>query len=272
MNIQILVSKKGTQVVTATNLHDVLNLPLHKYNSNIKRWLTDVYAFEDDVREPAIMNDYALRNAKGKREDYYISLEFAKLITLSSNSQVKQELGKYFLSLENKTSKDEMLTKDQVLAVLELTKVMGLISCQKSVEKKHQNRFTENQGKAYEWWNYRAKLLGYSVKELKEKMQKVGQTYKGKNLLQMLMHLDKYEIIRMAVIDLFLSLGKSETYAKNMGDLAKVFASEMKVEIWDDRKSELKFTHNINMELVNEVKSFQDEGQTLGLWLQRQTA
>jgi len=272
MNIQILVSKKGTQVVTATNLHDVLDLPLHKYNSNIKKWLADVYAFEDDVREPVIMNDYALRNTKGKREDYYFSLEFAKLVTLSSNSQVKQELAKYFLNLEGKTSKDELLTKDQVLAVLELTKVMGLISCQKSAEKQHQNRFTEAQGKAYEWWNYRANLLGYSVKELKDKMQQVGQTYKGKNLLQMLMHLDKYEIIRMAVIDLFLALGKGEKYAKNMGDLAKVFANEMKVEIWDDRKSDLQFTHNVNMELVNEVKSFQNEGQTLDLWLRRQTA
>jgi len=218
------------------------------------------------------MNDYALRNTKGKREDYYLSLELAKLITLSSNSQVKQELAKYFLNLENKPSRDEMLTKDQVLAVLELTKVMGLISCQKSVEKLHQNKYTEAQGKAYQWWNYRANLLGYSVRELKDKMQKVGQTYKGKNLLQMLMHLDKYEIIRMAVIDLFLALGKSETYAKNMGDLAKVFASEMKVEIWDDRKSEIKFSHDLNMQLVNEVKSFQNEGQYLGLWLRRQTA
>ena len=272
MNIQILVSKKGTQVVTATNLHDVLDLPLHKYNSNIKRWLTDFYAFEDDVRQPAIMTDYAIRNTSGKREDYYLSLEFAKLISLSSNSQMKQEVAKFFLNLEGKAKRDELLTTDQVLAVLELTKVMGLISCQKSVEKKHQNKFTEAQGKAYEWWNYRANLLGYSVRELKDKMQQVGQTYKGKNLLQMLMHLDKYEIIRMAVIDLFLSLGKSESYAKNVGNLAKVFAREMKVEIWDDRKSDIQFSHNVNMELVNEVKNLQDEGQTLGLWTRRQTA
>lgn len=272
MNIQILVSKKGTQVVTATNLHDALGLPLHKYNSNVKKWLSDFYAFQDDVRKGLIMQDYALRTQHGKREDYYLSLEIAKLITLNSNSLVKQELAKYFLSLEKKNQKGELLTKDQVLAVLELTKVMGLISCQKSVEKHHQNRFNEEQGKAYEWWKYRANLLGYSVKELKEKMHEVGQTYKSKNLLQMLMYLDKYEIIRMAVIDLFLALGKSEKYSKDMGDLAKVFAREMKIEIWDDRKSGIKFSHNVNMELVEEVKSFQNEGQTLELWLRRQTA
>lgn len=272
MNIQILISKKGTQVVTTSNLHDVLDLPLHKYNSNIKKWISDVYAFQDDVRKPKIMQDYALRSAKGKREDYYISLELAKLVSLNSNSLVKAELGKYFLSLCKKEEKEEMLTKDQVLAVLELTKVMGMISCQKSVEKQHQNKYSQAQGKPYEWWKYRANLLGYSVQELKDKMDEVGQNYKSKNLLQLLMHLDKYEIIRMAVIDLFLALGKSEKYAKNMGDLAKVFAREIKVEIWDDRKSDIQFTHNVNMELVNEVKSFQNEGETLGLWSHRATA
>lgn len=272
MNIQILISKKGTQVVTATNLHDVLDLPLHKYNSNIKRWISDIYAFQDDIRKPELMHDYALRSSKGKREDYYISIELAKLITLNSNSLVKQELAKYFHSLLQNEEKEEKLTKDQVLAVLEITKVMGMISCQKSVEKQHQNKYNEAQGQPYEWWKYRANLLGYSVQELKNKMHEVGQNYKSKSLLQLLMYLDKYEIIRMAVIDLFLALGKSEKYAKGMGDLAKVFAREMKVEIWDDRKSGIKFTHNVNMELVQEVKSFQNEGETLGLWSHRATA
>ena len=272
MDIQILISKKGTQVVTATNLHDVLDLPLHKYNGNIKKWFCDIYAFQDDVRKPEVMHDYALRSLKGKREDYYISLELAKLITLNSTSLVKAEVAKYFLSLEQREKKEEMLTKDQVLAVLELTKVMGMISCQKSVEKQHQNKYNQSQGKPYQWWKYRANLLGYSVQELKDKMHEVGQNYKSKNLLQLLMHLDKYEIIRMAVIDLFLALGKSEGFAKNMGDLAKVFSLEMKVEIWDDRKSDIQFTHNVNMELVNEVKCFQNEGGTLGLWLHRATA
>ena len=92
MNIQILVSKKGTQVVTATNLHDVLDLPLHKYNSNIKQWLSDFYAFKDDIRQPIVLHDFAIRSQASKREDYYISLELAKLITLNSNSPVKQQL------------------------------------------------------------------------------------------------------------------------------------------------------------------------------------
>ena len=116
-------------------------------SENIKKWFCDIYAFQDDVRKPEVMHDYALRSLKGKREDYYISLELAKLITLNSTSLVKAEVAKYFLSLKQREKKEEMLTKDQVLAVLELTKVMGMISCQKSVEKQHQNKYNQSQGK-----------------------------------------------------------------------------------------------------------------------------
>jgi len=58
------------------------------------------------------------------------------------------------------------------------------------------------------------------------------------------------------VIDLFLALGKSTTYSKAMGDLAKGFAKEMKIEIFDDRKSEINFIpKDINPQLVEEVKT-----------------
>ena len=55
-----------------------------------------------------------------------------------------------------------------------------------------------------------------------------------------------------------------------MGDLSKVFARELKVEIWDDRNSTIDFTHtDVNMELVNEVKNFQNQGGYLSLWLKQ---
>ena len=267
MKLQILVSKKGTQVVTTTNLHAALCLPAHKYNSNLEKWLSDFYAFSDDIRQPEELKDYASRKLNhSKIRDYYISLEMARLITLSSSSSVKLKYAKWLLSHEGKKEVPQMLTKEQVLAVIELTKVMGLISCQKSVEKLHLKHYEGNKGYNYQWWQYRASLLGYSVEELKEKMQEIGKSYKNKNILTMLMNVDKYEIIRMAVIDLFISLGQTEKYAQNMGDLAKIFAKEMKVEIWDDRKASINFNQsNINMSLVNDVKALKKSG-ILSLW------
>ena len=267
MNLVILTSKKGTKVVTASNLHHALKLPAHNYNRNIKKWLSDYYAFKDDVRQPIAMRDFAERKFElSKHKDYYLSLELAKLITLNSDSEVKQKYGKWLLSFEQNGPKEETLTKDQIVSVLELTKVMGLISCQQSVERQHLLKYEKQKGYSYEWWQYRAKLLGYSVDELKEKMYEIGNTFRGKNIRQMLMKVDKYEIIRMAVIDLFIALGKSRSYAKNIGDLAKYFAQELKVEIWDDRDSDIDFSSNkVNMQLVREIKSLHKGGR-LSQW------
>ncbi len=270
MDLQILVSKKGTQVVTASNLHDALRLPQHKYNSNIAKWLTDIYNFNGDIRKPIELKDYSKRNLKlSKRKDFYLSIELAKLITLNSDSNAKQQYAKWLTTLEHKEDTIGFFSKDQIVAVLELTKAMGLISCQKSVEQHHLQAYEETYGRPYRWWEYRANLLGYSVEELKSKMRQVGKSYKGKNILQMLMTVDKYEIIRMAVIDLFLALGKTIEYAKSMGDLAKFFATELKVEIWDDRKSSINFmTHKVNPQLVEEVKMMK-KGKNLPMWLNK---
>ncbi len=270
MDLQILVSKKGTQVVTASNLHDALCLPKHKYNSNVGKWLSDIYNFKDDIRKPLEMKDFSKRNLKlSKRKDFYISIELAKLITLNSESTAKKQYAKWLSMLEEKEDTIGFFSKDQIVAVLELTKAMGLISCQKSVEQRHLQTYEKTYGHPYKWWEYRANLLGYSVEELKSKMQKVGKNYNGKSILQMLMTVDKYEIIRMAVIDLFLALGKTKSYAKSMGDLAKFFATEMKVEIWDDRNSSINFmTHKVNPQLVQEVKTF-EKGKHLRMWVNK---
>lgn len=257
MELQILVSKKGTHVVTASQLYDALQLTPHLYNRNIAKWLADIYAFANDFRQPAILKDYAPRILKlSRRKDFYLSLEFARLITLNSNSKVKQEYARYLKRAEERRREEGKFSKEQIITALELTKAMGLISCQKSVEKEHIRKYEQSTGFPHKWWEYRAQLLGYSAIELKSKMHEIGKQYKGENLLQMLIYLDKYEIIRMAIIDLFLALGKSASYAKDMGDLAKVFAKEMKIEIFDDRNSEINFTPNeVNPQLVEEVKT-----------------
>jgi len=113
MELQVLVSKKGTRVVTATNLHRALRLPDYKFNSDVQKWLHDVYAFGDEVRKPYKMKDYAQRDFKySKLKDYYISLELAKHIALNSNSVVKQFYAKYIMMMSNH-DEDNTETKAQ---------------------------------------------------------------------------------------------------------------------------------------------------------------
>ena len=267
MEIQVFQSKKGTKVVTTSNLYEALQLPAHLYNGTVKYWVQDIYDFSDDVRKPQLLKDYSeIKQSISKRKDYYISLELARLITLNSNSPVKLVFARKLTELVKPKRAQETFSKDQILAVLELTKVMGLISCQKSAELGHQHAKAADLGKSREWWNYRARLLGYNVTTLKAKMSEIGASYKGKNLRQMLIKTDKYEMIRMAVIDLFLALGNSEHYAKDMGDLAKIFANELKVEIRDDRKDAMNlYPKNANRELVKQVRQMAKQ-QFLPLW------
>lgn len=256
MELQILVSKKGTKVVLASSLHAELGLPNKQYAANLRHWLHDIYQFHDGIRRPEHFKDFAKRQTKEvAMDDYYLSIEFAKLVTLSSKSKSKLKYATWLLGQEDLAEESDLLSIDQVMAVLELSKVMGLVSCQTACEQKHLETYEErNHGSAANWWNFRSELLGYSSEKLKKAMQNLGKRADGKSQRQMLMQVDKYEMVRTAVVDLFMSLGKSADYARSLGDLAKAFAKEMNVEIFDDREASPAFLPKLNGVLAEEVK------------------
>lgn len=270
MEIQVLISKKGTKVVTATHLHQILQLPHQHYPVDVRKWIKDVYSFQDGIRRPVAMKDYGTRKWKDNPivEDYYLTIELAKHIALHSRSRVKMAVARQLSGYEDVMEHDSLLSKEQVLAVLDLTKAMGLVSCQEACERRHLETYEErNGGRATDWWQHRSEVLGYSVDALRERLRLSGIKVAGKNRKQLLMHLDKYEIVRTAVIDLFMAMGKKESYARMLGDLAKVFAKEMNVEIFDDREDlpALALAPDVNATVVQEVKAGQ-RGAVLGQW------
>jgi hypothetical protein len=90
MKLEILESKKGTKVVTVSNLYAVLGLPSRQYGLVVRKWLRDVYEFSDGMRRPQLYRDFAKRPRPGEPfEDFYIALELAKLIALRTNSKEK---------------------------------------------------------------------------------------------------------------------------------------------------------------------------------------
>lgn len=90
MELDVLVSKHGTKVITASNLHQVLRLPAHHYSANVRKWLKDLYEFRDGIHRPQVLRDYARRPRPGEPiEDFYLTLELAKLIALRTNSKQK---------------------------------------------------------------------------------------------------------------------------------------------------------------------------------------
>lgn len=261
MDLQILISKKGTKVVTATNLHQALQLLDHHYATNARKWLQDVYEFSDGIRKPAKMQDYAPRkqNDAPLIDDFYLSLELAKLITLRSNSKVKAKYAKWLLSMEEQPDKSELFDKEQMVALLDLVRAMGSVSYQERCERRHQKVYEErNGGSSTYWWKHRAEIMGYSTRELRELAQNSGKTFNGKTQRQILMQVDPYEMIRVGVIDLFMAMGQHERYARTMGDLAKTLASELQVEIYDDREAGNLFAPAASAEPVHRIQKIEE--------------
>ena len=268
MDLEVLVSKKGTKVVTATNLHVALQLPKHHYGTNVKKWINELYEFGDGIRKPVRMQDFAKRthNDNPVLDDYYLSVELAKLITLNSKSKVKQKYAKWLHSLEEKKDSIERLSKEQILAVVELTKAMSLRSCQEKTKEQHLKLYEErNNGSAANWWKHRAQVLGYSADALRSRLKKRGQNAKGMTQHDMLVQTDEHEAIRTGIIDLFMAMGKSDRFAQNLGDLAKLLAKEFDIKVYDDKAANNLFAPPVKPELVGALKSFRKEG-ALGLW------
>jgi hypothetical protein len=95
MELAIFESKHGTKVVTATNLYQVLRLPASQYGVMVRRWVRDWYEFKDGIRRPQPLRDFAKRPRPGEPiEDFFITLEFAKLIVLRTNSKDKLKYAK----------------------------------------------------------------------------------------------------------------------------------------------------------------------------------
>jgi hypothetical protein len=101
MSPQILISKKGTKVVTASALYLALRLPSHHYGTAVRKWMKDTYEMTDGVRKPEILKDYARRpRPEEPVEDYYLTLQLARLIALRSTSKEKVRIAKYLAARE----------------------------------------------------------------------------------------------------------------------------------------------------------------------------
>jgi phage anti-repressor protein len=263
MDLPIYISTKGTKVVAATELHQTLQLTDHHYATNVKRWITDIYEFSDDIRRPEKLRDFANRKVKGNPilKDYYLTVELAKLICLATKSKVKLKYAKLLSHAEadEAQANTAKLNEADVMKVLELTKAMSMISCQEAAEKSHLKIYeARNGGQTANWWKYRAEVLGYSATALRRKLMAMGKTAQGKTQRQMLLQLDACELIRTAVIDQFMAMGKTKAFACSMGDLAKRFAKELRIEVQDDREGMASlFAPRANDRLVKEIRGFE---------------
>ncbi|MEM6397671.1 MAG: hypothetical protein AAF741_15085 [Bacteroidota bacterium] len=237
MNLAILTSRKGTRVVKATALHRELGLADHHYAQNVRRWLKDVYQFQDGIRQPKGMADYARvgRKQDNISVDYYLSLELARLITLASKSKYKQPLAHKLQREEEIYPQQVQLSPDDTLELMEQTKAMSRFSVQAAAEARHKSRYNRLHPDHNYWNQYRAEFIGYKKADLLLRLRGAGKkASNGRSFRELVNSYDAIELIRIGIIDHYAAQGHAIAYATQMGDLAKRMALKMRLEVIDD--------------------------------------
>ena len=256
MDLKVLVSKKGTRVVRATDLYQALALPEQHYGTAVRKWLNDVYEFPDGLRGPIRMQDYAPRKGVNHSiiKDYYLSLALAKNIALRVSSKYKRKVALFLRAAED-AGRTLAFSKEQLTNLVELTKAMSMVSCQEASSSRHLHLYCKrNQGSAENWWHYRASILGYSVAGLRRRLRQEGVDADKLSQRDMLQMRDPLELIRIGVIDHFMAQDKDEQFARHMGDLAKYLAKEMELDVFDDQKGGNIFAPEVKPSLLSNLQ------------------
>lgn len=240
--VDIHISSKGTPYVYASELQIVLGV-----TQPLETWVADIsFGFSAGI-------DFAELSGG---EDWFLRLEMAQYAALVQRTEKGKLLRQHLIFVGNQHQAGQLLNKKQMAGLIELVKVLGYFSLQEHLEREHFNFF----GKPDAWWQYRATLLGYSKSDLKTAVESVGKRYKSQRQALMVISKDsKYKLVRMATIDLFVSLGKSAAYATNVADITEMFAIEMKVNVYDDTDLTIDFKGEEEKRTISKIKNREPE-------------
>lgn len=222
-----MITINDNKQVDARELHLVIESKT-AFHIWIKRRIS-----EADLVEGTDFCSVLVKSTGGRPETkYYFSIDAAKEVALLERNEKGKELRRWLIGLSKAHEEGLAFRAEQIEALMDITKAVTLVSIQEKVEKRHFEIYNDK----YSWHKYRANLLGYSTATLIEAMKQVNK--KHKSIRRSLMLLDAHELIRTAVIDLMLALGKSEDYAKNVGNLCKSISEKANYGniIWDDTK------------------------------------
>lgn len=258
MELTIHISKKGTRVVKATELHRALGLADHHYQNNVRQWIKDVYQFGDGIRRPEGLRDFARSpQSRGKlMQEYYFAIEFAKLVALGSRSKVKQAVAMKLAKEEDVYPEHVKLSATETLELLEQIKALARISCQKAAESRHLAYYIHKRGNAEYWNNYRREqVVLTTMADLKEELTRRNEKVASRaGLRDLLQRVNPYELIRIGIVDHYAALGNSLPYAQKLGALAQELARQLKLEIVDDRQGDLLFAPMVDAEVVRKMQ------------------
>jgi phage anti-repressor protein len=242
--------------VNGFDIHLIVNskTPYHKW---VKRRINEADLIEGEDFWTSLSESTGGR----KETNYYFTINSAKEISLLERNEKGKELRRYLIGLSNKVENHQLLDSKKAAFAMLLINTFKFTDYQIEAELMHKetfklnNRFSENLHKVFA--EYRNNLLDINNTELKERLLKAfedGKSHKAsaKNIRTRILHLDKYELFRHAVIDFLISKGESIENSLLFAQTVKEIATYSNIEI-KVRDEENLFDHKENASKPREI-------------------
>lgn len=251
-----LIDKK---FINATDLHSFIESKTGYYN-----WLARCINYAD-LKENT---DYYIKEYKTKTKSgkiYLFTIQAAKEICLVSSTDKAKELRRWLIGISESVEKGETLHGSDFLKLLKVVKIFAIYEERKKAYDKNMKNFIANfheQGKPVNYTigkfqKIRNEILNLGKDELNKRVLEYCILERRKmpdfnNKDEMLVFLNEYEQIKVAVWDLLSSKNKSDEYILNIAKLAQQIAIEIKPFLYQFNENNL-FQKKIEQSDINNV-------------------
>lgn len=226
IKIIIMIEVNENGFVSARHLHEVLK-PKRDYSTWIKEMLS--FGLEEGV--DFNFHNYVEVRKEGNRDikrtfkDLLFTIDTAKETAMVSKTKNSREVRKYLISLSNKKDTGLLLSHEEILKLTNVVKAAFIKEFRDVAREKHIDTYLPVEPKGYDYANantQRNKVCGINRKALEQRLAKLN--INPSTIEKGLLKVDKYELIRISIIDSMMHFGRSKEYAVNVGDFAKRLA------------------------------------------------
>jgi hypothetical protein len=168
-----------------------------------------------------------------------LSVDFARWISPKFAIWCDGEIEK-LLKSNDKRNDGSLLSHQEIITLQEIIIAAFYKEYRDLAREKHLKTYLPNNPKGYDYANsqtQRNTVCGIDKYALEQRLKEINVKYSS--VEKALIKVDKFELIRIAVIDTMLHFGKQSDYAINIGNLAKELSKTHKTTCFDKAKESM---------------------------------
>jgi hypothetical protein len=181
--------------------------------------------FDEEVADGNISVSY-YKDKSGKQSKYYeLDYELSVQILVSESKIVRKAVLANLKSFETKTAEGLLLSHDEILQLNPLVEAAFIKEFREKARNSHLSIYLPSNAKGKDYAKANTKrnqICGINREEISKRLHQMNQ--RSKSLDCDLIKVDKFELIRIAVVDCMLFFGKTKEYSVNIGNLCKKMA------------------------------------------------